>query len=145
VVLHKNNHLKSCAQLNVSDKKSYTVHFKEAYFLNGTNTITLFDNNNTILAEKHFWNFTTTKEKLQIENKIINEDPLFVHLKLPKHFTAASLSVSVLNAETKLNPNQKNILSSFIDISFSKINTSKLKYRLLNDRKTKLSFSNASH
>lgn len=145
VVLHKNGHLKSCAQLNVSNKKSYTVNFNEEYFLNGTNTITLFDTNNAILAEKHFWNFTTTKEKLQIENKIIKEDTLFVHLKLPKHFTAPSLSVSVLNAETELNTNQKNILSSFIDVDFSKMNTSKQKDTLLNDRKTKLSFSNASY
>ena len=145
VVLHKNGQLKSCAQLNVSNKKSYTVNFKEEYFLNGTNTITLFDNNNAILAEKHFWNFTTSKEKLQIENKTLKEDTLFVNLKLPKHFTAPSLSVSVLNAETKLNTNQKNILDSFIDVDFSKMNTSKQKDILLNDRKTKLSFSKASN
>ena len=144
-ILHKNGHLKSCARLNVTDKKSYTINFEQEDFLNGTNTITLFDTDNVILAERHFWNFNTKNEKLQIKKTNLKEDTLFVHVELPKYFTAPSLSVSVLNTETKSDINQKNILTSFIDVDYYKINTSKQKDTLLNDRKTALSFSNISN
>jgi hypothetical protein len=119
-VLHKNGVLRSCAPIDIDKKNNYNIKFDSDFFLNGANTITLFDDKNTILAEKSFWNFDTELGKVAVDRKVKKGDSLYVYLKLPENISQPNLSVSILNAETKMISNH-NIKNSFIDIDYATI------------------------
>ncbi len=120
-VLHKDGVLRACAPINIDKKNNYTIKFDADFFLNGANTITLFSRNNTILAEKSFWNFDTKLGQIAIDRKVKKRDSLFVYLKLPENISQPNLSVSILNAETKMISNHNNIKNSFIDVDYDAI------------------------
>ena len=102
-------------------KKKYTVKFDSILFFNGVNTITLFDKKNHVIANKHFWNFDSKVEHLQIDKKIKKKDTLFLYLKSPENIRKGTLSISVLAEENKFISTKSTILKSFIDPNFNKI------------------------
>ena len=138
-VLHKDDVLSSCAPLIVDQKKKYTVKFDSILFFNGVNTITLFDKKNHVIANKHFWNFDSKVEHLQIDKKIKKKDTLFLYLKSPENIRKGTLSISVLAEENKFISTKSTILKSFIDPNFNKIKAnSKLFKNYLNSKKSSL-------
>jgi len=120
-VLHKDGILSSCAPLLIDHKKDYTVKFDSSFFLNGVNTISLFDEKNHVIANKQFWNFDSKIENLKIDKKIKKKDTLFLYLRAPENIRKGTLSISVLAEENKFISTKSNILNSFIDSNFSKI------------------------
>ena len=130
-VLHKNGNVRACASINILHKKSYVVKFNSNSFFNGANTITLFDQYHTIIAEKSFWNFATKTGSLSIQKKTRKKDTLYLELKLPSEISKSSISISMLDSKTELISNDDdNILKSFIDIDFDRIKKIKEKKKL---------------
>ncbi|TXD66389.1 hypothetical protein [Polaribacter glomeratus] len=140
-VLHKNDILAACASIKITDKKYYNLKFNSESFLNGANTISIFDENNIILAQSTFWNFETKTGSVGVLSKEKKRDTLYIRLDHSKNLLNPNLSVSILNAKSELISDVPNILNSFIDSDFTKINKTK-DYKeinnLLTDRKINL-------
>lgn len=113
-VLHKNGNLRSCAPIPISDKINYALKFDSKLFFKGTNTITLFDINNKILGESDFWNLEKDIQNIKVEKQVIKEDTLSITLKFLDKIKDPSISISILNEETELVPNQQNIIGTFL-------------------------------
>lgn len=124
-VLHKNGISRSCAPIKINNKKSYLINFDSNILFNGVNAITLFDEKNNIVSEKYFWNYETKIGDLEIKKIKNKNDTLFLRLKLPLNVTETNMSVSILDANTKLNKYKKNILLSFLDKDYKKIKEKK--------------------
>ncbi len=143
-VLHKNNIIQSCAGIEIKNKKNYTIKFDQLFFLNGVNTITLFDKNNKIITQKPFWNFNSKIGELEITKNKVTKDSLFLNLKLLKSNSKSRLSISVLNEENELVYNDNNILDAFLDVNYKEIKKQNKNNKVdsfLNNRASNLSSS----
>jgi len=120
-VLHKDGILSSCAPLVINHKKNYTIKFDSNLFLNGVNTVSLFDKEHHLIGNKHFWNSDSKIGNIKIDKKILKKDTLFLHLTASENIHKGRLSISVLAEENKFILTESNILKSFIDPNFNKI------------------------
>ncbi|WP_397362541.1 hypothetical protein [Olleya sp. R77988] len=102
-VLHKKGYLKTKASFNLSENiQNYNFNILKADLFNGTNTISIFDNQNKIIAEKSFY----YKNNLQIDvsAKIIEQkkDSAIINLKLNNYYKKSNISISVIHKDNEV-------------------------------------------
>ena len=135
-VLHKKGLKNTIAPFKLSKKVlNYNLNFLKSDLLEGLNTITIFDNDNKILAERPF--YYKNEKKVDLSTKIVSQtkDSLDIDLKLINANVNSNISVSVLHKNSQvvdynskitkslINENSNRNLAEGIDIYFQETKT----------------------
>lgn len=122
-VLHRNGALKTIAVINLEkEKKDYILKLDNSILFSGLNTISLFNNENQIIAERNFYN-TTPQGKLFFLKNNLELDSLSLSIKPTPEFENANISISVHDIDYE-NTYKNSIVSQFnidhyLDTNFS--------------------------
>lgn len=114
-VIHRKGYVLSAIPITLEKKYySYNLKLLKKDLFNGINTITIFNQRNEAISERHFYN--NKREFIDIEVSKVSEinDSTSLNLKLTNSFIKTNLSISVLPEETKVYSNQNNILTDFL-------------------------------
>lgn len=112
-VLHRNGALKSIAPIKVKKGQlDYILKFNNSELFQGLNTITLFNENNKPLVERHFYNTLDNHNFNIIKNELV-KDSLTLSLIPSKKFNNANISVSVHSTDFLAYNSKSSITSQF--------------------------------
>jgi len=101
-VLHKKGSAKSVAPIKlIQGINTYTLNFNTNTLFKGTNTITVFNKQNNILAQHNYYH--KPEKGIDITTSILTEtnDSIRIDLKLLNILKDTNISVSVLHEQTK--------------------------------------------
>ncbi len=94
-VLHRKGAVKSIAPISIkANQKNYILKFLNNDLFDGLNTITLFNERNQPISERHFYN-SNYSAAFQVTNNGIENDSLLIGLQPNKDFNNANISISV--------------------------------------------------
>ncbi|WP_397362542.1 hypothetical protein [Olleya sp. R77988] len=111
--LHKNGFVSTTAPFNLSKNVlTYNLNFFKTDLFDGLNTISIFDTDNKLLAEKSF-NYKAEKQ-VDILAKKVNQtkDSLTLDLNLINVYKEANVSISVLHKDSKVIDYSSNIITT---------------------------------
>lgn len=118
--VHRNNKLLYTVPFKIDERNlRYSIPINNKNLFNGVNTITLFNQKNQPIAERHFFIENKKKIDLEIVQKKKIKDSVILDFKLDTKLLA-NLSISVLPSKTKLNTNASNILDAFLLLPYLK-------------------------
>ncbi|WP_452229195.1 hypothetical protein [Lacinutrix sp. MEBiC02404] len=101
-VLHKKGSAKSVAPIKlIQGINTYTLNFNTIDLFKGTNTITVFNQQNNILAQCNYYH--KPEKEIDITSSILKEtsDSISLDLKLLNILKETNISISVLHEQTK--------------------------------------------
>ncbi|MBP93894.1 MAG: hypothetical protein CMC55_07245 [Flavobacteriaceae bacterium] len=114
-VLHREGSIKSVAPIEISKgTKEYKISFYKENVFNGLNTITLFNEMNEPISERHFYWKTDSTANIQITKSKKENDSLSLNLLLTNKSVPVNISVSVLPKNTKVYLQKYSIISSLL-------------------------------
>ena len=114
-VLHRNGSIKSVAPIEINKStKEYKISFFKQDIFNGMNTITLFNEDNQPITERHFYWKTENFADIQVTKSTQENDSLSLNLLLTNKSIPINISMSVLPKNTKVFNEDYSILSSFL-------------------------------
>ncbi|WP_452231682.1 hypothetical protein [Lacinutrix sp. MEBiC02595] len=101
-VLHKKGSAKSVAPIKlIQGINTYTLNFNTIDLFKGTNTITVFNQQNKILAQRNYYN--KPQKEIDITSSVLTEtsDSIRLNIKLLNILKETNISISVLHEQTK--------------------------------------------
>ncbi len=114
-VLHRNGFTSSIIPIKIDEKYlTYKFNFLKNNLFKGVNTISLFNENNKVIAEYSFYNNDFKKIDLEISKITQKLDSTTIDVRLKNGYQNANLSVSILPKETKVYENNSAITSSLL-------------------------------
>ncbi|CAM1339567.1 hypothetical protein [Tenacibaculum aestuarii] len=114
-LIHRNNKLLYTLPFNVKkNANKYLLKFNKNDLFYGTNTLTLFNDKNQVIAKRNF--FIRNKDNINFEIKTTKttKDSIILNIKLKNYNKKTNVSISVLPKNTLLNKNHSNIFSDFL-------------------------------
>jgi hypothetical protein len=112
--VHRNGKLLYVLPVQIDKRhRSYGLTILEENLFKGINTLTVFNDTNTIIAERSFFNSKIEQIDVEVVQNRQSKDSISLDFKL-KEGIASNLSISVLPQQSKMNKNATHILSAFL-------------------------------
>ena len=120
-VLHKKGIKSRTAKFTLSEKTlNYNLHFPKSDIYEGYNTVTVFDDKNTILTERPF--YYKNEKKTDLSTKIVTQtkDSTTIDLQLINIYKPTNVSISVLHEDSQVIDHNSKITKSLINENSNK-------------------------
>lgn len=114
-VLHRNGSVRSVAPIELKKEIiDYTINFLSDDVFNGINTITLFNEQNQPISERHFFWKRDNTIQIEVTKQSKVDDSLNLSLRVLDKTLPTNLSISVLPEQTQVYKDDYSIVSSFL-------------------------------